>query len=65
MNVPLTEVSDESSSEDGTARPAETVMQTLQDAVGRRTEVHWRHVGDVRAARGPHGGVSYACFEQS
>jgi hypothetical protein len=41
------------------------VMQTLQDAVGRRTEVHWRHVGDVRAARGPHGGVSYACFEQS
>jgi hypothetical protein len=48
---------DQHSSEDGPTEPAEAVVDSFEEGLGRRPKLGRRVVRDERAARGPHGGV--------
>jgi hypothetical protein len=48
---------DQHSSEDSPTEPAEAVVDSFEEGLGRRPKLGSRVVRDERAARGPHGGV--------
>lgn len=53
----LTEVVDEDAADDGAAASAQAVVDSLQNPLGRASQLLRGVVGDVGAARRPHGRV--------